>query len=455
MPRLYFLLIVISSFFNAVNAANVQDSCPYISKILSLKAPWQYHEKLKQSLEAITLSSGVLPVGSFRFKEFQFPGDIDIFQNFKMALNKEDAKKYYAQRISNMALRIAANTDLIFSDFKAGKDERLNIDVGYLDEQQRLKGYNYCSIIKDINNLRDSGLIDANEAFNLISLSKEQPTIAEWEDLKENIRLLSTIRWNLGELFAQKKVLRANKIIYLKDALENSLVKIDVFAPVATYGGYTEESTFFNLKYMEGSKENYLTKPMPDYEQSITEEVLFYFEQSHRKSLKAAKRLWILSTIVKDNELTAKLMPLINGPAAALNQIVAESEAIRGILAKDMNLYCSNIGQKLNSQIQTFEKRIYENTNDIPLDLISSKDNGLLRTIFYIFEKDCSDQQKLTTKSKATIQELLISLEKALNPVIESLAADFLRSAKIDPDNPLKTIIRDNNVCPIEKQPQD
>jgi hypothetical protein len=71
---------------------------------------------------------------------------------------------------------------------------------------------------------------------------------------------------------------------------------------------------------------------MPNYEKSMANDVRHYAELG--KTLKALKRLWMLSVFRGDYELADRINPIFNTPGAALNQIVGDAEVLAHMLAK-------------------------------------------------------------------------------------------------------------------------
>lgn len=442
------------------SAPNTDSRCPFIDKLLAVRDPLTFSSELNEVLSAITMGTNTTPVGSFKYQQQKYPGDIDIFETIEVSLPRDQAKEYFAQRISNVAMRVSGDPDLIFSDFKAGFDERLKIDIGKL-EKDTIVGYEHRAVHEAIDRLKNEALISDTEHTDLVALIKENPSTDEWEELKEAVRQLFTLRWTLSELMAQEKILRGNKIISLADAIDNSLVKIDLLAPVTKIGGYTEVTTIFNLIYIENGVSKNFTEKMADYRDSVTKDVLAFFDKKHRKHLKGAKRLWLLSTILKDNEVTAKLMPLLaDSNAAALNQVISESEVVRRILSPEHKIFCSPVGHRLLRQIGSFEKRILENTTDIPVDLLSNPDDGLLRSIFESLQKDCprdaanADAIVVSEETKDLANKNLERLEEMVFGIVDNLAKDFLLKAGVNPDNPMGALTGRENVCPIETGPQ-
>jgi hypothetical protein len=430
--------------------------CSIMDKILESRDPITYTKELTEALEAITLKTDTLPVGSFKFKAQKYPGDIDIFEAVAVTMPKEKAKAYYAARLASVAERVAADPDIFLGDFKAGIDTKVKLDVGKATEHREFAGYDQAKVQQSLQNMKEQNLITQEEFDNLTGLAKKDLSFDDWANLKESARQISTLRWNLEELMKQEKVLRDGSILKLGDALEGTVVKIDVHAPVTRTSGYTEVTNFYNLQYKDQGETHSLTEEMPNYAKSIEKDVITFFDKNTRKLLKGAKRLWVLSTILDDNELTAKLIPITRSPAAGLNQIIAESEVVRAISQPEKKIECVPVGARLMKQMESFEKRIAHHGSEIPVTLLSNKDNGLIRQIFDSYQQDCPldapylGQNVVSDKTKTLINENLNKLEELIKPVVEKHAEEFLTNIGINLDDPLSALTGNKDVCPLK-----
>jgi hypothetical protein len=439
----------------AAKNGSVEGSCPEIDAMLTKKSSDLFPQKLLETLDAVSMNEDTLPVGSYSYSSQSYPGDIDVHENVIVNKSKSEAKQYFSQRLTNVAARIASDPEVFLSDAKAGEDKNVSLDIGTSKAPGTFSGYN-CDLVTDqVESMFNKNLITAKEYEELIELIKPNLTYLEWSKLKEAAHQLVTLRWSLDELLAQKKVLRDKTEISLADAVEGSMIKIDVLAPVTKYGYYTELSNFYELFYVDEGQKKYVSVESANYVDAVTKDVLEFYNPAKKKSLKASKRLWILSVAKKDYQLIAKLMPLLQSDAAGLNQIIAESEVVRSILSPDRRILCSPTGMKLMQQIASFEKRTLNHTNEIATSDFSNPQNGLTRTTFDALSANCPEDAEglddiyVSDETKELAVKNLLELEEKLKPIIEAATLDYLKSVNINPADPLASLSGDVAICPV------
>lgn len=434
---------------------SVAGQCPEVEAMLVKKNSDLFTQKLYETLDAVSMNEDVLPVGSYSYVSHPYPGDIDVHESVIVNKSKEEAKHYFSQRLTNIAQRIASDPEIFFSDAKAGEDKSVVLDIGKSDAPGSFSGYNYASLTEHVKRFFDNGLITAEERDELLALIKPDLTYLDWTKLKEAAHNLATLRWSLQELLAQKKLLRDKNEISLANAIEGAMVKIDVLSPVTKHGYYTELSNFIELFYIDEGKQKYVSVKSADYIESISKDVLEFYNPAKKKALKASKRLWILAVAKKDYQLIAKLMPLLQSDAAGLNQIIAESEVIRSILKPERKIVCSPVGLKLIQQIASFEKRTLNHTNAISTNDFSNPQDGLTRTSFDALTTNCPedapglDNIVISDRVKEIATNNLLKLEEKLKPIIEKMTLEYLQKVNINPMDPFASLSGTVAICPV------
>lgn len=387
------------------------------------------HEGLSQEtndiLRIITIDPETFPVGSFKYRAHRYPGDIDIFEQVKVCCTKQNATKEIANKIINLAIKIsnASNRGVFFGDFKAGIDDRYKIDIGKIEASLRspdakVIGYNGSMVRRNLQNLLDSKLITPEEHSNLISLTPlKDITPDQWEKLYEALRKFFVIRWKIDELIAgQKTIGPDNKLIKLEDAItHDSVVKIDIWAPIK--GKYNELTNFFlfYVKYPDGSEE-VLNAKLPDRLKSLEKDIVKYSSKEHRNSLKLAKRLWNVALTRNDEKFYDQLYPLFDSDATLLSQINSEIEVISGMLTK---LPKNNIPIKtIIKQIDSFKERI---TNTLEIQFNTAPSLELIDKILQHYRKNPSNWDP------EYIVNNLEQLSDKLKDPIEQYSSNFLK----------------------------
>jgi len=370
-------------------------------------------------INLITTEANIEPVGSFRYKAHRYPGDVDIMENLKACCTAETASKEIAKRIQKIAQDIKNKRHVYLGDFKAGLDERYNIDIGQIINNE-LYDYDPTQIRKDLITLYNKKLLTEPDFRRLLSLVIPEPTPKEYDELREAIREFYIVRWNLDEILRGYKMLPHKYKLELSQALrQDSVVKIDVWGKVD--GKFTEVTNFFLIVAIdENGNQTILNKPIGDREANLEAEILKFQTNDYRNSLKLAKRLWSRALLNNDTDTLNKLYPLFNNDVANLNQIVSESEVIIGMLEKLARPPLTDIMEQLDS----FKRQI----NDASFKLTFQTG-----PLYVIINHILREYQKNGIKiDRLFVIENLYILIDSLNKVIEAASADFLSSISID-----------------------
>jgi len=80
-----------------------------------------------KAIRTMTFNMETLPVGTFKYKIFKYPSDIDIFENLESCCTYNVSRFNASNTIQSIILNILENKDFIFTDFKAGYDTRFKI----------------------------------------------------------------------------------------------------------------------------------------------------------------------------------------------------------------------------------------------------------------------------------------------------------------------------------------
>lgn len=259
-------------------------------------------------------------MGSQKYKVHRYPGDIDIFEPVKVCCSLEEASTKIVESIQGMIKEIKSEPKYFLGDFKAGLDDRYQIDL----KQPQNK------ITQQLMVLRRQKLLSSDEVGIMLELLQTD----QFDQLKEILRKYSVIRWNESELLAGFKILKGGFRLTLKEAIRHpTIVKLDLWAPVN--GNFTEVTNFMLLMYIDDKgREHTINMKLADRITSLIGDIKLYSSPGHRKSLKVAKRMWALAQVIEDHETLKKLYPLFSSDAAALSQITSEIETLIMMLTK-------------------------------------------------------------------------------------------------------------------------
>jgi hypothetical protein len=433
------------------------------------RSPKSYTRGLQDAIDLVTIQKDILPVGSFKYNVHKWPSDVDLFEKIEACCSVEDTKKFVAKGVQRIGKLIRAAPDVYLGDFKAGKDDRFEVDIGKwvpLKEfqQERLEtelrkgqieekfaqdpiwreffkmftaqeaivhgiegdklalvGFDPKAIEKSVKRLRQQRLISFDELARitgLLTAISKSPTYEQWEELQTVLRDHQVLRWSPLELAQGFKMLPGFKKLKLEDALaQQTLVKIDAWARVN--GKWMEVTNFFmvEVKDKAGQRLARLTQDLPDYVKSMSKDVKHYSSAEHRKTLKALKRLWALALFKNDLELANRITPLFSSNAAALNQIAGDAEVLALMLEKldDPPL------ESIMEQIDGFKPRIDQMNEVVELN---PKLFDLINSITQPFYDKPVSQYNQFDDAIAKLEELQKLVGSAVETMISAKAAE-------------------------------
>lgn len=325
-------------------------------KVLDVKTSQDIHSDVLSKIKTVTHNMNTLPVGTFKYKVFKYPGDIDIFEEISGCCYLNDAKIKAAKAIKDIILKVMGNKNFIFADFKAGYDKRYKIYTGVIDNG--IKDYKACMIIRDLINLHNMGLLTDYEYAKFEMMVHDNPTIEQFNILNEELRKYWVLRWNIKEILQGFKLLRGNYKIFLDEAVsDNSIIKLDTIAPIeGDESRYIEITNFFLItKKDKFGNIKLLSEELGDYEQSILGDVYKY---RNIKVFKAVKRLWMYLAYKKRYCDLNLFTDLFKSDIGLYSQIDSDIEVA-------IDLLSSNTNYDRNFLIESITNRLYKLKNII------------------------------------------------------------------------------------------
>ena len=326
------------------------------------------------TIRRVTARMDTLPVGTFKYKIFKYPGDIDIFEKLEVDGGFAKTKLITANMIHDIVFKISQANDVIFAEFKAGYDRRYKLYIGGSDDY-------YPKVIRrDITNLYESGLLYPNEYNELISLVKDNYDDNAIRVLEEKLRNYWVIRWTKEEVLQGHKTLRGNYKLYLDDAMTHgSIVKLDTIgflrnSPEETMR-YVEVTNFFLIVQKDKyGNEIILSEELKDYESSLLSDVYKYYPSNRLKSI---KRLWMyLAFKNKICELN-KFTPLFSSNISLYSQLLADIETGIYLLSSNLPYNPKLLFDSLNQRLKLLNglcvsEPLYSNVNSSDFNIISN-----------------------------------------------------------------------------------
>lgn len=283
-----------------------------------------YPKETRRVIDLVTIGNQVDPVGSSKYKAFAYPLDIDLMETIE-GTHLNSLRLSLAKNIQEI-IHDLHDTNILFSRFQCGFDERYNLYLGKVEEEKVVDYYPEI-IRRDLGNLFDQGLLDENEYTAVLKLVRQNPRRRDYYILSFFLRKKMMLDWTEAEITRGYKFL-LNKKVYLDEALvSGGLVKLDVLAllPYPDIGGsrYTEVTNWIVVKLGE----KLLSIVQEDRKASLREDVLRFHE---RDPLKTSKRYWtFLMELEKTKEVLReleKLAPLFSSYQSFFNSVATDLE---------------------------------------------------------------------------------------------------------------------------------
>ncbi len=349
------------------------------------------------AIHKVTVNMNTLPVGTFKYKVFKYPGDIDLFEIVEGCCTFNDTRLKASEAIQSIAKNIETD-NLFFSDFKAGYDYRFKIYTGIIGDQ--IMDYNADLIRRDFKNLLEANLLSCDEYQNFIKLVPDVPNLEGLIKLNEDLRDLWVLRWSLEEILQGYKVLRGNYKLYLDTALtQGTIVKLDVIAKLTGDSSrYVEITNFFMIKQRDRyGNEIILTEELEDYDQSLLGDVYKYYDHN---TLKAVKRLWMYLAFKKDICDLSIFTPLFSSKIAYYGQIISDIDVAITLLNSKLPYSTEFLFKSIQPRIANLDKilltpPVYTNPQCMDPKILSSNllvlKNNLQETVNSMTQKWLKD----------------------------------------------------------------
>ena len=292
-------------------------------------------------------------LGSNSFRGFLYPSDVDLFSDLGKRTKEEAILKHFQKLFKGSAFN---KKQFLFMDFKAGLNHDL---VKHEDE-------NNATFLKRTKHLISPARLKA--------LKK----IKNRDEYNDEIEDLSILRWTPDQILKGEQQVFSGKVIKFIDAIQdNTIIKLDVAVPHGT--------SFIDLTEVYQYKQE---KSQKEVEKDLQKDIEFY---SHRKTLKAMKRLYSLLLLRNEKKkVQRELVSIFNSPLGAKNKLMNDIDYFIDLTEKH-NIGWSKIEQNLQMFKNTyflhaesspkFQKRIDNATMKTYRKVLQEMSHELLTTI--------------------------------------------------------------------------
>ena len=422
-----------------------------INDILKVVNPKSYPEAVQDIKKDISIDNDASKYfGSFTYKSQPYPSDIDLVEEVEYYDKKQSqdyAVNQFIKDIKQIIRRVLKNNNLIFSEFKAGKDYRYDpfgykLADGHGDiyheqeniigkvQNHRVEKYKYKEMQQFAQNLHTQKLITDQEYETLKQNIKPKITIPQFENIYFLLRQYLIIRWTPKEILQGYKMLRGNYKMTLFEAFSQTepdvqiLIKLDVLSFINNkFIELTNTYTIYTC-YSKSKQCSPINMEMPTPEQIKTSLIsdIYYlaYSPTDHSPFKLSKRMWALSRLTKNIKVLNKLQPLLTSDIGGIRQIASELDTINLTITKAQEYApkrLSIINKQINQQLDNMKIRLSKNIH-LKLD-----DDKMFDTI----------NKAIKTPSLKTKHTLLTPLEDYIKSAVNAFTERYLKIQKLLP----------------------
>jgi hypothetical protein len=364
--------------------------------------PTEYPADAVAILDAMSFTNNPSIVGSMSIRSQLYAGDYDGYEVVKKnEESDEQALKILRGGFQSNIKELLDMKNVYIVDCKAGaiKEWRvLSVNIGVKDG--KIVNYNASQSRAKIDELVANNIITRSEADEARKYLKDNPTIEELYEAKDNIKF-HTIRWSVKEILANRKRLRDGRYITLDEAFHTpGLCKLDVI-------GLVEKNRFtdFSMIYEFVNKGKVLNPVPINVSESLEEAVIVNKRQGNY--FKALKRMYSLAKWKHNIKEIAKLTPILNSDLGRLYHIISDIDTLIRLLS-DYSVSMDVV----RYEIDQFKSRL---SNIYQLEDVLKERQDIIGRIESILKTPTS---KLVPALKVLYEELYSILQKYSKPYV-------------------------------------
>lgn len=388
------------------------------------------------------------PFGSYIYRLQKYPGDIDLIENYTNCCSEEDAIRKFIESLKRMIRKINKLRNHYFSEFKAGVDERYDLNkIGtmksgmyFMDPQlpifvkklyrRKLIDNEEYEILKKMIGIVEKMHIGTPQQYRILNREDTIKVQNAYDIIHKIMRDHYILRWDSKEILKGSKIVKG-KTIFLKDALKKHMpIKIDLI--VLLNGRYVEITNFILLGYRNG-KDNkiYPINLNPEFvniagiDLPIEIEKLYY-SNLYYSPFKMLKRMfaWARYGFLYDKRsdnarnyksILEKMIPFVSSNASFLYQLKSEIDTIIRIL----NIRKSIPNMTINKQLESIAIRIAR------IIQISKEDSVRINDLIWKAIKEKKKDQK--------IKYLDMLQDEYIIPIINWHVVTFMNKSGLNP----------------------
>lgn len=323
----------------------------YIPRFVAVRPESSYPNSINKEVHLLSVNKNKDPAkfGSAVYRIQKYPGDVDLRQSFIVAsFDTETLAKEFAKVIKKIVKNILNEKVHFFSEFKAGFDERYDIDIGIISNGVYTMNSQLPMIIQK---MYDNKLFNDDEYYVLHRLIHTKnfseniniPLLFNadtYDAINYIFRERRILRWTAEEILKGKKKVAGNMYIPLTYALiQRSHIKIDMITLIN--GKYIEVTNFYMLALFENEQVipinlNYNIDDPKQNTQSALELLpedieKLYFSNMYYNPFKVIKRLFALSRSRHDDDMLLKIIPAVSSDISQLYQVKSEIDTLLNI----------------------------------------------------------------------------------------------------------------------------
>lgn len=348
--------------------------------------------------------------GSYDLRIQQYPGDIDLRQEFKRCCSAKATIDSFAPQLQSVIRRIMKNRIHYYSEAKIGLDPiYADLELGDLTDGI----YQPDIYLPAVLTLFYEKKYFEGEDYDLIMRVFDKHTFNQndYDIVDYVIKKYRILRWTEREILNGKKRLIGNRSITLKEALAyDTLCKVDEI--IYFDNKFYEITDAYMLKYMKkipGSDEYDTIEINPTgnpYIQLPIEAERLYYSDMWYSPFKAVKRVYALAKAGKNlykphmQDFLRKLFPFISSNTSLLYQIKGELDNMVIL-----------IDRVISPPIATIKKQLLSIRNK--LDTVIDISNHRLAIYDKLLDK--ARQMRSSKPMKTIIKDILSMLKRKIN----------------------------------------
>jgi hypothetical protein len=321
---------------------------------LKKKLESSYNKDTEDAIKLISVNSkNTTVIGTAGLKNSIYSGDIDLIERVEIkAPTKLKACQIFHQKLKKILKDIKNSPKALLGDIKGGyytsgynllqlcgeiKDNQI---INYKPDELRKEVIATIPLAKDLTKADyEEGNYGSREEF--LSKIYDNPTIQQYIELKELLRLETTIRWSYDEVMKNKILTIYNKDtnkwvdrpFSFADAIERhkAFTKIDILYEMPER--IIEVTNVYFLYWINNKNQKISINLDPfnkknEFEYQIKNEILKITEGKKKNYLKALKRIIAIMRKEKDLDGLNKAMPIINGDCGLLYQVIGDINSL-------------------------------------------------------------------------------------------------------------------------------